>query len=109
MNLNGFATLCRMAEVQGEDLWRVRTPGGASLEQAIVYLAPFVASPSTWKKQQITPYDGAQASFLLLAGLGLRRQEYLDLYCQIGKDNDPSVLPVQLLVASKRLCAPRVR
>jgi hypothetical protein len=107
MNLNGFTLLCRMAEVQGEDLWRFTTAQGISLTRAIDYLKPFIADPSSWKKQQISPYQNGNAYFLLLAGMGLKKQEYTDLYCRIKKGNDIFALELELLVASQRLCALR--
>jgi hypothetical protein len=107
MNLNGFSLLCRMAEVQGEDLWHFKTDRGQSLAQAIGYLRPFVADPSTWKKQQISPYQNSNAYFLLWAGMGMKKQEYLDLYCRIRKGDDLFQLELDLLIATQRLCAPR--
>jgi hypothetical protein len=109
MNLNGFAVLCRIAEVQGENLWQFKTAKGISLAQAIAYLKSFVADPSSWRKQQITPYENNNAYFLLLAGMGLQKQEYTDLYCRLKKSDDLFVLELELLVAGKRLCAPNTR
>jgi hypothetical protein len=109
MNLNGFTLLCRMAEIQGEALWQFKTAQGSSLAQAVAYLKPFVEDPSTWKKQQISPYQNNNAYFLLLAGMGLNKQEYTDLYCRIKKSDELFLLELELLAAAKQLCAPRAR
>jgi hypothetical protein len=109
MNLNGYSLLCRMAELQGVDLWSFKTAEGFSLAQAVAYLKPFVADPSGWKKPQITPYHNGGAYFLALAGMGLKMQEYLDLYCGINKDEGLVTLELELLMAARQACRPSGR
>jgi hypothetical protein len=79
-NLNGFATICRLAERRGVDLWRFQTPEGAGMARSAAYLAPYIAHPETWNKKQIVPFETGMAYFLALAGLGLNIPGYVKLY-----------------------------
>lgn len=98
MNLNGFSLLDRIAERQGVNLWRFRAPDGASLEAAVRYLAPFVAHPETWRKQQISPFQPGQAWFLAVAGLGLKSPEYVALWRSLPLDKGLWPLLLSMLV-----------
>jgi len=51
-DLDAFATLCRIAQVDGVNLWN-----SGNLPKAFLYIAPYVADPGSWKKQQITPFN----------------------------------------------------
>jgi len=59
MNLDAFALLCRLAQLDGVDLWHFRAANGAAVENAFAYLAPFVAKPAAWKFKQITDFNRA--------------------------------------------------
>jgi alginate lyase len=80
MNLNGFSLICRMAQLDGVDLWRFRTEKGIGMEKSFHYLMPYVLRPETWRKQQISKYDPSGAIFLGVAGLGLKSGELLGAY-----------------------------
>jgi hypothetical protein len=69
MNLDAFATLCRIAQSNGVSLWKYRTPKGIGIETAFNYLAPYVVHPDTWKKEQITRFNPDSTIFPGLAGL----------------------------------------
>ena len=62
MNLDAFAVLCRIAQVNGTDLWTFHTPSGLSVAKAFHYLNPYLLHPDTWKKQQISPFKPDQLS-----------------------------------------------
>lgn len=98
MNLDGFSVLCRIAEVNGVNLWRFRSPKGMGVEKAFHYLAPFVLDPKTWRRQQITAYDQDQTIYLGLAGIGLRSPELLAAYRKLPRAAAPWVMLVDLLV-----------
>jgi hypothetical protein len=79
MNLSGFALICRMAELGGVDLWHYQAPNGASVLRALEYLAPYLADPSKWTKEQITPAGGNRGYALGLAGMSIGRRDWVDL------------------------------
>jgi hypothetical protein len=101
MNLNGFSLLCRLAERQSVMLWKFRPAGGSGVEKSFEYLAPYIADPQKWTRQQIARFDGGNAYFLALAGLGLHRQDFVDIYRKVAKINDPWMIMVDLLVQSR--------
>lgn len=98
MNLDGFSVLCRIAHVNGEDLWRYRTPEGIGIEKAFYYLMPFILDPGSWKKQQIAPFDQRATVYLGLAGLGLGSPSLLAAYRKLPRAATPWVQLVDLLV-----------
>lgn len=98
MNLDGFAVLCRIAQMNGVDLWRFRAPNGAGVEKAFHYLLPYLKEPALWRKQQITDFDPRQVIFPGLAGLGLNSRELLDVYRGVRHPDAPWPLLVDLLV-----------
>jgi len=100
MNLDGFSVLCRLGEMNGEDLWRYRTPAGIGIEKAFSYLMPFVLEPNSWRKQQITGFDQDRIVYLGLAGLALRVPEMLSAYRKLPRSPSPWVQLVDLLVRS---------
>lgn len=78
MNLDGWAVVAHYAGRDGVELWGYRAKGAGSIRDAVGYLRPFVAAPGTWKKQQISKFDGGRI-FVRLEGaargevdLGLR-------------------------------------
>ncbi|SPE43576.1 conserved hypothetical protein [Candidatus Sulfopaludibacter sp. SbA3] len=42
MNLDAFAVLCRLAQINRVDLWHFRTPQGIGVEKSFQYLLPYV-------------------------------------------------------------------
>ena len=98
MNLDGFSVLCRLAEINGVDLWRFRTPQGIGMEKAFRYLMPYVLNPGSWKKQQISRFEQDRPFFLALAGAGLRSEELLSAYRRLPRASAPWIQFVDLVV-----------
>ncbi len=98
MNLDGFAVLCRIAQLHGVDLWRFRTPNGAGVEKAFHYLLPYLLEPKRWSKPQITPVDPRRHVFPALGGLGLNSKELLDAHRRLSRPDTPWAILVDLLV-----------
>lgn len=85
MNLDGFATICRMARRAGVDLWNHRTPEGAGILRTLEFLVPFLEEPAKWTKPQITPLGIGRGTATGLAGLDVPgRQSWLALQKQWG-------------------------
>jgi hypothetical protein len=66
MNLDGWAVLATLAGRDGVGLWDYKSGGSGSVREAIRYVAPYVAAPETWKKQQITKFDAGNVLFVAL-------------------------------------------
>ncbi len=91
-NLDAFATICRLAQVAGVDLWHSR------VETAFDYLIPYVLHPSTWPRQQISPFNPSSIVFPGLAGIGLPSPKLLTAYNQLPRAKTPWVQFVDLLI-----------
>jgi hypothetical protein len=102
MNLDAYAVICRLAEMDGVDLWHYRTEKGIAVEKSFHYLMPFLLHPDTWKKPQIVEYSPNGYTFPVLAGLGLHSQELLTGYRKLPRAETPWVQWADLLAAAKQ-------
>lgn len=100
MNLDAFATVCRLAETHGVDLWHFRSRSGGSVQKSFRYLTPYVLHPETWKKEQIGKYNADGYVFPGLAGIGLPAPDLLDAYRKLPRAESPWVQFIDLLVQS---------
>ena len=100
-NADAFATLCRIAQSGGVDLWGFRTPAGVSYEKLVRYVEPFVLHPDRWKKKQISKYNPDSAIFLGLAGAGLHAPDLIDAYETLPRSNSAWVALVDLIVLTR--------
>ncbi len=98
MNLDAFAVVCRIADVNGVSLWGYRTPQGVGIEKSFHYLMPFVAHPEKWVKPQITKFSPNDTIFPGLAGAGLRSEELLSAYRLLPRSKSAWVQLVDLAV-----------
>jgi hypothetical protein len=97
-NLEAFAMICRIAQVQGTDLWTVRAKNGATLATVIDYLEPYLADPKKWTKEQISDFPNDGLYFLAFAGMGLRKPEYVALYRKLEHPDSAWLSLVDLIV-----------
>jgi hypothetical protein len=95
-NLDAFAVICRLAQVNGVDLW----PG---VMPAIDYLMPYVLHPETWRKQQITPFEKDRIVFPGLAAVGTKSRKLMEMYLSLPRAlSSPWVLLVDLIAKNRR-------
>lgn len=98
MNLDAFALVCRLGELDGEDLWRFKTPKGSSVESAFSYLMPYMLDPDRWKKQQISKFKVDDHYFLGLAGIGLGSRQMTEAYRKCPQGASAFVQLVDLMI-----------
>ena len=79
-NAEAYAMICRIAQVNGVDLWNVRSKDGATFATVIDYLTPALKDPARWRKEQIAAYQSDGSYFLAFAGMGTKKPEYVALY-----------------------------
>jgi hypothetical protein len=106
-NFEAYALLCRMAEQDGVDLWRMRTPQGATLETVAALLAPGWRDPASWRKQQITDFNSGNLYYAALAGKALGRPEYIRLYWDKRKPAGAWQAFIELLLGPPPAAAPQ--
>jgi hypothetical protein len=100
-NLDAFATLCRLAQIAGVDLWHFRTNKGIGVEKSFTYLMPYVMQPDKWKKQEIGKYSADGYVFPGLSGIGLPSQELLAEYLKLPRSESGWTQFVDILVRSR--------
>jgi len=97
-NLEAFTTVCRIAEVQGVDLWNVRGKNGSTLSTVIDYLQPQLADPRKWSREQAADLETDALYFLAFAGMGLKKPEYIALYQRLEHPDKAWLSVVDLVV-----------
>ncbi len=97
-NLDAFSVICRLAQLQGADLWHFRAPNDVGVEKAIAYIRPYVEHPENWPKQQITPFEPDRIVFPGLAAVGLDSADLLHIYNSLPRAQTAWVLLVDLIV-----------
>jgi len=98
-NLEAFVTTCRIAQVQGIDLWGVRAKNGATISTVIDYLEPYFSDPRKWPKEQISDFSNDGLYFLAFAGMGLNKPAHVALFRKLEKPDGAWLAIVDLLVA----------
>jgi hypothetical protein len=99
-NADAFATLCRIAQSGGVDLWNFRTPKGVSYEKLVRYVEPYVLHPEKWTKKQIAPFTSESTVFPGLAGVGLHAPDLVEAYKSLPRSKSTWVALVDLVVSS---------
>jgi hypothetical protein len=97
-NLEAYANLCRIAQVQGQDLWGLQTKTGANLGMVIDYLAPYFTDPRKWAKEQIVDFQTDGVYALAFAGIGLKKPEYVALFRKLERPEGAWMAFVDLIV-----------
>jgi hypothetical protein len=99
-NADAFATLCRIAQSWGVDLWTFETPKGIGYQKLARYVEPYVLHPEKWKGQQISPFKNDSCVFLGLAGVGLHAKDLLDAHRSLPRADSPWVTFVDLILSA---------
>jgi hypothetical protein len=109
LNLEAFSTICRIAQVRGKDnLWTIRTRGGASIAGALDYLLPYLDDPKKWARDQAAdiPYDNLD--FLAFAGMGLD-PKYISDFRKLEHSDSAWISLIDLLVGRFEASAHQTR
>ena len=97
-NLEAMATVCRIAQLRGIDLWAVRTRGNTGIATVVEYLLPYLSDPKRWTKEQISEFSNDGLYFLAYAGMGMKKPEYLTLYKKLEHPESAWLALTDLLV-----------
>jgi Alginate lyase len=97
-NLEAFAATCRIAQVQGVDLWTLQAKNGATIATVIDYLAPYLTDPRKWNKEQIVDFQTTGLYSLAFAGIGLKRADYVALFRKVERPEGAWMAFVDLIV-----------
>lgn len=98
-NLEAMANICRIAQVSDVDLWSAKAKNGATLATVADYLLPYLSDPKRWAKEQIAEFSNDGLYFLVFAGMGMKRPEYLALYRKLERGDSGWMGLVDLLAS----------
>jgi hypothetical protein len=100
MNLDAFSLICRLAQMDGVDLWHFRTAKDIGVEKSFHYLIPYLLDPTQWKKEQITTYNADGHFFPGLASVGLPSPELLVAYRKLPHASQPWLQFLDLAISA---------
>jgi len=87
--LDNMASLCQIASVPEDNLWKFESADGRGIRQAMEYLYPFLADKSKWPREpDVQAWEGwpARQPCLLFAGLAMNEPRYLELWHKLEPD-----------------------
>jgi hypothetical protein len=108
-NVEAYSVICRIAQVNGADLWDAKTRGKATIATVIDYLMPYLADPRKWTKEQIDTVQTDGLYFLAFAGMGLKKPEYIALYRKLERPEGAWLSLTDLLVGRWEAAAHQTR
>jgi hypothetical protein len=109
-NLEAFSTVCRIAQVNGVDLWNVTGHRGSTIATIVEYLRPYLQDPKRWSKEQIIEFQNDGLYSLAFTGMGLKAPQYVALYRKLEKPEGSAFLSlVDLLVGRWEAAAHQTR
>ncbi len=108
-NLEAYATICRIAEVNGENLWSIEGKNGTTIATVIEYLRPFLQDPKGWNKEQIIAFQNNGLYALAFAGMGLKNPQYVALYRKLERPEGAFFSLVDLVVGRWEAAAHQTR
>ena len=92
MNAFGFATIARLGETAGVDLWNYQTKDGRGIRKAIEWIAPFASGGKEWKHKQISPRKFDRTIPLMeIAAVRYKNPSYSAIAKQLRKPEDKEV------------------
>jgi hypothetical protein len=97
-DLEGSTVVCRIAELQGVDLWGLHGANGSSIATLINSVEPYLSDPRLWSRDQATDVEPDGLYFLAFAGMGLKNPEYIGLYQKLEHPDHAWLSLVDLLV-----------
>ena len=100
MNLDAFAMVCRLAQLDATDLWHFKTDDGISVAKAFDYLLPFMLQSGKWKKEQIEDFDSGTHYFTGLAGMALSSKDQMAAYLAQPRSEGTWAQLLEILIRS---------
>jgi hypothetical protein len=98
LNLEALSMVCRIAEVEGLDLWSARAKGGSDLTSALDGLEPYLSDLKKSSREQYAELETDGIYFLAFAGMGLKKPKYIALYQKLERPDTAWLIVIDLLV-----------
>ena len=97
-DLEALTMVCRIAEVQGVDLWNVRAKSGSTIGSLIDTLEPYLSAPRKRSPEPTADLGNNGLYFLAFAGMGLKKPDYISLYQRLEHSERAWLSLVDLMV-----------
>jgi hypothetical protein len=97
-DLEASTVVCRIAELQGVDLWGLHGATGSNIATAINAVEPYLSDPRLLNREPASDLEADWPYFLAFAGMGLKKPEYIALYQKLEHSDDAWLNLVDLLV-----------
>lgn len=92
MNAYGFATLARLGETAGVDLWNFQTKDGRSVRKSIEWIAPYASGEKDWTNKQISPRKFDRTIPLMeIAAIKYKNSSYASIAKRLRKPGEKEV------------------
>jgi len=108
-NLEAYTTICRVAQVNGQNLWAVPGRKGATIATVVDYLTPYLQDPKRWSKEQIIEFQNNGLYSLAFAGMGLKNPQYVAFYRKLERPEGAFLALVDLIVGRWEAAAHQTR
>ncbi len=108
-NLEAYATTCRIAQVNGEDLWNAEGKKGVTIAAVVEHLRPSLLDPKGWSKEQIAEFQSNGVYALAFTGMGLKNPQYVALYRKLEHPESAFLSTVDLIVGRWETAAHQTR
>jgi len=108
-NLEAFTVICRIAQVHNINLWIVPGRNNVTIGAVIDYLAPFLADPRKWNKDQFGDFQNDSLYSLAFAGMGLKKPEYIALFRKLERTEGAWLSMMDLMVGRWEAAAHQTR
>ncbi|HEV3333208.1 MAG TPA: alginate lyase family protein [Bryobacteraceae bacterium] len=97
-DLEGSTVVCRIAELQGVDLWSLHSANGSHIGTLINAVEPYLSDPRLWNRDPGSDIEPDGIYFVAFAGMGLKNPDYIALYQKLEHPDDAWLSLVDLLV-----------
>jgi hypothetical protein len=107
--LEARTMLCRIAQVQGVDLWSASGARGPTLGGAIDDFLATLRDAKAWNKDQLADFESGGVSLLAFAGMGMNRPDYIAQYRKLERNGSARLALADLLAGRWEAAAHQTR
>lgn len=90
-NLDAMAAVCQILSSPEDNLWKFELADGRGIRRSVAYMAPFIRDKKSWSFKPDVMYHEEwpmRHASLLLAGMALGNQEYIELWKTLKADSN---------------------
>jgi hypothetical protein len=108
-SLEARATICRIAQLHGVDLWSLPARNDGMIATPIDSLEASLADPKQWSKEQAAGFQSDGVYLMAFAGMGLNKPDYVAQFRKLERPENAWLALVDLLVGRWEAAAHQTR